>query len=101
MKNVGDHDGKSKTSSAVDSKHYPEMNELEEEEAVPKGQDSDAGAFSHSEIERLAYKLWEEAGYPDGTHEQDWIEAERQLVEIRRDRTDSNTMAAQAGSVQR
>jgi hypothetical protein len=100
MKYVGDHDGKSKTSSAVDSKHYPEMTERDEESA-PKEHESDESAFSHSEIERRAYKLWEDAGYPDGTHEQDWIEAERQLVEIRRDRTDANTMAAQAGSVQR
>jgi len=29
--------------------------------------------------EQLAYKLWEDAGRPDGTHEQHWRDAENLL----------------------
>lgn len=32
-----------------------------------------------SDIAILAYQLWEERGRPDGSAEQDWLEAERQL----------------------
>jgi hypothetical protein len=31
-------------------------------------------------IGELAYRLWEARGCPDGTAEQDWLEAERQLA---------------------
>ncbi len=99
MKYVGDRDGKTKTSSAVDEKHYPDMNG--KEEGVQEEEKVDESAFSHAEIARLAHGLWEKAGYPEGTQEKDWQEAERLLFEERRNRTDSKTMAAQAGSVQR
>lgn len=95
---IGDRDGKTKTSSAVDHEHYPEMNGHEGEQEEEKVGEY---ASSHAEIERLAYGLWEKAGRPEGTHEKDWNEAERLLFEERRNRTDSKTMAAQAGSVQR
>ena len=36
-------------------------------------------APSHDEISRLAYALWEARGGGDGSSEQDWLEAERQL----------------------
>jgi hypothetical protein len=32
-----------------------------------------------SDIAMLAYQLWEERGRPEGSPEQDWLEAERQL----------------------
>lgn len=35
--------------------------------------------ISTSDIAILAYQLWEERGRPDGSSEQDWFEAERQL----------------------
>ena len=35
--------------------------------------------ISHADIAALAYRLWERRGCPDGTAEQDWREAERQL----------------------
>ena len=34
-------------------------------------------------ISRLAYSLWEERGREDGSPEQDWLEAERELREKR------------------
>ncbi len=99
MQHIGDRDGKSKTSSAVDAEHYPDSNGQQEEgERQLRERDS---AFSHSEVAALAYKIWQQSGRPAGSHEQDWLEAERQLAEARHNRTDAQTMAAQAGSVQR
>jgi len=34
---------------------------------------------SHEDIARLAYALWEERGHAEGSAEEDWLEAERQL----------------------
>ena len=34
---------------------------------------------SGQDIAKLAYALWEERGVPDGSAEEDWIEAERRL----------------------
>ena len=34
---------------------------------------------SHESISRRAYHLWEEAGRPDGRHEEHWHQAERDL----------------------
>jgi Protein of unknown function (DUF2934) len=31
-------------------------------------------------IGELAYRLWQSRGCPDGTAEEDWLEAERQLI---------------------
>lgn len=38
-------------------------------------------ALLHNEIARLAHAFWEERGCGDGSAEQDWLEAERQLQE--------------------
>jgi LmbE family N-acetylglucosaminyl deacetylase len=35
----------------------------------------------HQSIGELAYRLWQARGSPQGTAEQDWLEAERQLTE--------------------
>jgi hypothetical protein len=36
-------------------------------------------APSQQDIANLAYALWQQRGSPDGSSEQDWIEAENQL----------------------
>ncbi len=33
----------------------------------------------HGEIEKLAYRLWQERGCPFGSPEEDWFEAEREF----------------------
>jgi hypothetical protein len=35
------------------------------------------------EIRNLAYRLWEERGCPEGTAEEDWSNAERELCKVR------------------
>ena len=92
MTHFGDQDGKSKTSSAVDSKHYPAV---ESDGDVPEN----LNYPSHAEVSARAYQLWEEAGYPDESHQQNWLEAERQLIEARETPVQSRVLAAQAGSV--
>jgi hypothetical protein len=37
-------------------------------------------APSRAEIEALAHALWASKGFPDGTAEEDWLQAERQLT---------------------
>jgi len=39
-------------------------------------------APSREEIERLAQKFWAERGYQDGYAEQDWLRAERELLQM-------------------
>jgi Protein of unknown function (DUF2934) len=86
----GDRDGKSKTSSAVDADHYPDLESNADHEHT--------GSPLHVEIAQLAFHLWEQRGCPPDSHEHDWLEAERQLREAKV----QNTVAAeQAGSVQR
>jgi hypothetical protein len=36
---------------------------------------------THEEIAVLAYELWEIRGCPEGSSEEDWFSAERQLTE--------------------
>ncbi len=95
MKFFGDHDGKSKTSSAVDAEHYPEMNGQGEE--FPKSLNHP----SYEEIAAMAYQLWQEGGCVADSAERDWLEAERRLLTVRETPEQSAVMVAQAGSVQR
>ena len=39
---------------------------------------------SHEDISVLAYSYWLERGQPDGSPEEDWLRAERELAEKRR-----------------
>jgi hypothetical protein len=36
-------------------------------------------SFSHSDIEMLAYELWQERGSPKGSPEEDWFRAAQEL----------------------
>jgi Protein of unknown function (DUF2934) len=64
-----DHDGKSKTASAVDAAHYPD-GDHQEDHLLP----------THSEIAALAHQIWIEQGRPHHSAETDWLEAERRLM---------------------
>jgi hypothetical protein len=88
-----DQDGKSKTASAVDQEHYPEQNEVEisvlEADSFP--------GYDH--IAARAFELWHARGCPDGSAEQDWLEAEAEL-QARRTSQSAQGSARRNGSVQ-
>jgi hypothetical protein len=88
----GDHDGKSKTASAVDQPHYPDVElETAPEICYP----------TYEEIAALAHRLWELRGYPENSAEQDWYAAEHELLEIARDRSSVAHIHGDGGSVQK
>jgi DUF2934 family protein len=74
MKYSSDRDGKSKTASAVDQKHYPEQDEAE----TPRSNMN--GRPTHEQIAERAFQLWNARGCPDGSAEQDWLRAEAELA---------------------
>ena len=95
MATITDRDGKSKTASAVDAEHYPEQNE------VPKDhpQVNDGPEIEH--IRLRAYQLWCERGCPEGSADEDWHRAERELRAARGDQRISDKLHESSGSVQR
>jgi hypothetical protein len=40
---------------------------------------AEVGRSSFEDIEELAYALWEARGCPEGSAEEDWLQAEREL----------------------
>lgn len=86
MKQPTDHDGKSKTASAVDDGHYPEQNEVTNPNNEP----------THAQIAARAQELWRKRGCQDGFAERDWLEAERELGA-----QPHMTAQGESGSVQR
>jgi len=74
MKYITDRDGKSKTASAVDQDHYPEQNEVANPEL--------GGLLpTHEEIALRAFALWAARGFPEGSPEVDWFQAEQELLD--------------------
>ena len=73
MKYPSDHDGKSKTASAVDQEHYPEQNEVENQ-----GFEAETGP-THDQIAARAREIWKARGEREGSAEQDWLQAEAEL----------------------
>ncbi len=94
MSRYGDHDGKSKTASAVDTEHYPEMNE------TPDHLRATHAAPTHSEIAQRAYELWMEEGCPANAAERNWREAEQQLENGGDSQNQLHALREKGGSVQ-
>lgn len=86
-----DRDGKSKTSSAVDARHYPEQHEVDQEGLFP----------SIEQIARRAHQLWVKKGCPEGSAEQDWLQAEQELKARNSSEPSSQSVRQGSGSVQR
>jgi hypothetical protein len=95
MATITDRDGKSKTASAVDAKHYPEQNE------VPTNHPLVSEAADIEQIKRRAYELWCERGCPDGSADEDWHRAEHELRLRNGDQRISDKLHESSGSVQR
>ncbi len=93
--NNRDHDGKSKTASAVDQEHYPEQHEVdgagfEEGDSLP----------TRHQIAERAYQLWRAHGCPAGTADRDWQDAEEELRSAITSKTVLASTARKQGSVQ-
>ena len=94
MKYNTDHDGKSKTASAVDQEHYPEQHEV-------KNSDFEASShLTHDVIAARAHELWRARGRQEGSAEQDWLEAEAELRANIASRNVLQSTANKGGSVQ-
>jgi hypothetical protein len=95
MPYTSDHDGKSKTASDVNHNHYPEQNEVDnlswETDDLP----------THEQIAERAHQLWIERGRPDGSPEQDWLQAEEELRAALNSRDAIEATKGRGGSVQR
>ena len=87
MNPQGDHDGKSKTASAVDSSRYPDP--------------AEDGTPTYAEISDRAHQIWLEQGQPSDSAEQNWLQAERELRASDTTRRVVEQVRAHAGSVQR
>jgi hypothetical protein len=95
MATITDRDGKSKTASAVDAEHYPEQNEVPAQHPLlPNGEEIE-------EIRLRAYELWCERGCPEGSADEDWHRAERELRARHGSGRVSNELHGSSGSVQR
>jgi hypothetical protein len=90
-----DHDGKSKTASAVDEGHYPEINTDAAEQPQDPGHPP-----TEDEIAERAHQIWLERGCPSGSAVQDWQEAERQLRLAHTSKVQIRTLHDSSGSVQ-
>ena len=51
---------------------------------------------ARSEVEKLAYALWQARGCPDGSPEEDWLGAERELAARTQTETGSQGTTVQA-----
>ena len=95
MATFTDRDGKSKTASAVDAEHYPEQNEVPAEHPlVADGPEIEA-------IKLRAYELWIQRGCPDGSADEDWHQAERELRARHGSERIDHQLHESSGSVQR
>jgi Protein of unknown function (DUF2934) len=92
MEYTSDRDGKSKTASGVDQSSYPEQNEVNnlalDDDSLP----------SRDQIAQRAFELWHAKGCPQGSAEQDWLDAE---AELRAAGAPNGSTGTHAGSVQR
>jgi hypothetical protein len=94
MSQFGDQDGKSKTASGVDLDHYPPVSITEH--APPEASEQP----THAEIAARAHQRWLEKGCRAGSHEEDWLVAERELSDAALSRRQIEISHQKGGSVQ-
>jgi hypothetical protein len=95
MKYHTDKDGKSKTASAVHTKHYPEQHE-----AVPHDHPNHDHRPTREQIEARAFELWTARGRPIGTPDLDWLQAESDLEKEAAAHAPLHGVQKETGSVQ-
>lgn len=94
MSHFGDQDGKSRTASAVDAEHYPPIGREDHKPPEP------SALPTHTEIAERAYHLWLEGGCREGSDQEHWLEAERELHDAALSRRLTQIAHAKGGSVQ-
>jgi hypothetical protein len=68
------------TKERTDHATPSELSRIERERAQEEYPgDGALHTFGHEEIARRAYQLWEERGHADGSHDEDWFQAVREL----------------------
>jgi len=92
MDRFGDHDGKSKSASAVDVAHYPDP-------GVESDSDS-AGRLTHQRISERAHHFWLQEGCPEHCAERHWQQAENELRDGSGSKNLIEKIHQNAGSVQ-
>jgi hypothetical protein len=78
----------------VDEKHYPPIGTKDHEPPAPVAIPTEA------EIADRAYHLWLERGCQEGSEEQNWLEAERELHDAALSRRLTQIAHEKGGSVQ-
>ena len=48
--------------------------------AAPQDGATGIEAITHEQIAKRAYEIWQQRGYPPGTEQENWLEAERQFA---------------------
>jgi hypothetical protein len=48
--------------------------------AAPQDRATGIEAITHEQIAKRAYEIWQQRGYPPGTEQENWLEAERQFA---------------------
>jgi len=66
------------TSRALVSQRAADKNVLSGTNETPRAAVFDQ--ITNEKIQQLAYSLWEQRGCPEGSSEQDWIDAEAQVL---------------------
>jgi hypothetical protein len=92
MVRPADHDGKSTSATAVDGRHYPDL----EEDPISHP----AEAPTYADIATRAHQLWLEQGQPPDSSERNWLEAERELKAAANSRRLVKGVHQRSGSVQ-
>lgn len=92
MNRVVDHDGKSKTASAMGLERYPDPGDNADGHA--------SGKITQDAIAARAHQFWLDEGQPEHCAERHWLEAERDLQRAEVSRSLLDKVKERGGSVQ-
>lgn len=94
MSQPADQDGKSRTASAVDADHYPPIDQKAHQPPEP------SAVPTQEQIAERAYHRWLEGGCREGSDQEHWLEAEREMRDAALSRRLTEIAHAKGGSVQ-
>jgi hypothetical protein len=68
------------SSDMVSGKHHHSAAPKSAKPAATSPESQESGTVNEAQIAALAYSYWAERGYRHGSHEEDWLRAERELA---------------------